>query len=45
MGSGSAVVDTSDETTSGESTSRDLLTYILTFSTCITGVGRILGWY
>ena len=43
MGSGSTGVNTSNEKTCEQSTSRDLWTYVLTFSMCVTGVGRILG--
>ena len=41
MGSGSAVLDASNEVIHGQSTIRDLLTNALTFSTRVTGVGRI----
>ena len=43
MGSGSAVVDISNEITLGQSTLQDLLTYVLTFATYVTGVRKILG--
>ena len=43
MGSESAVMDASNEVIRGQSTSQDLLTYVLTFSTCVTDAGRILG--
>ena len=43
MGSGSTVPDASNEVIRGQSTIRDLLTYVLTFPTRVTGAGRILG--
>ena len=43
MGSGSAVLDASNEVICGLSTLQDLPTYVLTFSTCLNGAGRILG--
>ena len=43
MGSESAVMDASNEVICGESTSQDLLAYVLTFSTWVTHAGRILG--
>ena len=45
MGSEPAVVDTSNEIARGQSTLQELLTYVLTFSMCVTGTGRILGRY
>ena len=38
MGSGCAVVDATNETKRGQSTSWDLLPYVLTFSTCLTDI-------
>ena len=43
MGSGSAVVDTSNEKTPRQSISQNLLTYVLAFAKCVIGAGRILG--
>ena len=43
MGFGSAVLDASNEVIRGQLTIRDLLTYVLTFSTRVTDAGRVLG--
>ena len=43
MGSGSTGLDASNDVIRGQSTIRDLLTYVITFSTRVTGAGRILG--
>ena len=40
---GSTVVKASNEIVRGQSISRDLLTYSLTFSKCVTGAGIIVG--
>ena len=43
MGSGSEVLDASNEVIRGQSTIPDLLTNVQTFSKRVTGAGRILG--
>ena len=43
MGSGSTVLDASNEVTRGQSIIRDLLAYVLKFSTYVTGAEKVLG--
>ena len=43
MGSGSTVLDASNEIVRGQSTIRDFLIYVLTFSVRATSAGKILG--
>ena len=43
MGSVPAVMDASDKVKRGQSTFGDMLAYVLTFLTRVTGVERIIG--